>query len=153
MSTDLLDLFNDIVRLEIELWNAVERRLRDEHDVALSWFEVMNVVERSEAVTVKHLTRELIITVGGASKLVDRIESAGYLRRVPHPSDGRSSILKLTPRGTRLLGGLRTTVAHELERLFNKTLPNQTVQQLANDLRSLRSALPVERVAKLGRCP
>lgn len=141
MPTDLPALFSSIVRLEIELWNAVERRLRDEHGVALSWYELMNLIDQSDSATVNHLTQELSITVGGASKIVDRIESAGYLRRTPHPTDGRSSILNLTRNGTRLIGRLRTTVTKELDRLISHAVPETVTRRLATDIGTLRKAL------------
>ena len=153
MPTDLPSLFSNIVRLEIELWNAVERRLRDEHGVALSWYEVMDLIDRSDSATVKHLTQELSITVGGASKIADRIQSAGYLRRTPHPTDGRSSILELTRDGTRLIGKLRTTVTQELGHLISHSVPDAVTQRLANDIGTLRKALTHNRDGKEADSP
>jgi DNA-binding MarR family transcriptional regulator len=148
MTTDLLHLFDDIVRLEIELWNAVETRLRDEHGVPLAWFETMNVIGGTGDTTVNDLTQRLTITVGGASKLVDRIESAGFVRRTAHPTDGRSSIIELTPSGKRLLEKLRLTVSAELGDLIGKRVPKKTQQQLARNIRTLREAIRGEQTAK-----
>jgi hypothetical protein len=50
------------------------------------------------------IAEELSLTVGGTSKLVDRIEAAGHCVRRANPDDRRSSIIELTPRraaGTR----------------------------------------------------
>ncbi len=44
-SLDLAALFSDLVRLETELWDLVDARLRRDHDLALSWFEPMQVVD------------------------------------------------------------------------------------------------------------
>jgi DNA-binding MarR family transcriptional regulator len=41
----------------------------------------------------------LSITVGGTSKLVDRIEAAGLWRRLANPGDSRWRIIELTPAG------------------------------------------------------
>ena len=41
---DLPALFTDLVRLEIELWNAVEARLRSELDVGLATAQTLQVV-------------------------------------------------------------------------------------------------------------
>ncbi len=40
----MADLFDHLVRAQILLWNAVDGRLRDVHDLPLSWFEPMRVV-------------------------------------------------------------------------------------------------------------
>lgn len=45
------------------------------------------------------LSRALRITIGGASKLVDRIERAGLLARQPDPHDRRAALVALTPAG------------------------------------------------------
>jgi DNA-binding MarR family transcriptional regulator len=48
---------------------------------------------------VADLQGELRITVGAASKLVDRLERDGLARRRPNPNDRRSSVLDLTETG------------------------------------------------------
>jgi DNA-binding MarR family transcriptional regulator len=86
--------------------------------------------------TSARLAALLGITSGGCTALVHRLERAGCVRREPHPSDGRSALLALTPRVqaqveellaplARRLDGLaaglsaadRATVAHFLERV------------------------------------
>ena len=56
--------------------------------------------ELGEEGRVHDLSRSLAITVGAASKLVDRLERDGLARRRPHPSDRRSSLIALTPAGS-----------------------------------------------------
>ena len=43
---DLRLVYSDLVRFEIELWGAVEARLRAECDLQLTWFEVMRLPAR-----------------------------------------------------------------------------------------------------------
>ncbi|MDH4353887.1 MAG: hypothetical protein OEW41_07885, partial [Actinomycetota bacterium] len=75
---DLAGLFNELVRVETELWDLVDHRLREDHDLPLSWFEPMQVVDRVVDCRVVDIAHALSITVGGASKLVDRLEHAGW---------------------------------------------------------------------------
>ena len=89
--SDLRDLFNDLIRFEIELWNAVDARLKREFDLPLTHFEPMSVMDRLPKCRVYDIASELGITTGGTSKLVDRIEANGYCRRLPNPEDRRSS--------------------------------------------------------------
>ena len=74
----------------------------------------MQVIARRGACRVNDIAEELAITVGGTSKLVDRIEACGYCRRRPDPDDGRSSIIELTPAGRRLLNAATATLEREL---------------------------------------
>jgi MarR family transcriptional regulator, organic hydroperoxide resistance regulator len=43
---DLRQLFNEIVRFEIALWNAVDAQLKDDFDLPLTHFEPMSVIDR-----------------------------------------------------------------------------------------------------------
>jgi DNA-binding MarR family transcriptional regulator len=92
---------SDLVRLEILLWERVDGRLRAELGVSMATFEALDAVAGSgqEAVRVGDLARALAITVGGASKLADRVVAAGLLRREPDPDDRRASRLALTADG------------------------------------------------------
>ena len=107
-------LFSDLVRLETELWELVDRRLRSDHDLPLSWFEPMQVIDRVEDCRVADIAEALSITVGGVSKLVDRIEGAGWCDRAPNPNDARSSVLMLTPGGRRELAAAKASFSDEL---------------------------------------
>lgn len=53
--------------------------------------------------TPKALLDALILTSGGLSNLVRRLEQAGYVRRLPDARDGRGVIVELTAGGRRLV--------------------------------------------------
>src|SRR4051812_32137780 len=84
---DLRQLFSDIVRLETELWNTVDARLREEFDLPVARFEFMLFIATHADCRVHDIARDLVVTVGGTSKLVDRIEAAGHCRRRANPND------------------------------------------------------------------
>jgi MarR family transcriptional regulator, organic hydroperoxide resistance regulator len=138
--SDLRRLFNDFIRFEIELWNAVDARLKTDFDLPLTHFEPMSVIDRLPGCRVYDIARELGITTGGTSKLVDRIEARGYCRRLPNPADRRSSLLELTPEGRRMLAEAGVAVDEELQRWFGAALPERTLRQFAAMLARLRAA-------------
>jgi DNA-binding MarR family transcriptional regulator len=138
--SDLRQLFNDIIRFEIELWNAVDARLRSEFDLPLTHFEPMAVIDRLPDCRVYDVAIELGITTGGTSKLIDRIEANGYCRRLPNPSDRRSSLLELTQPGRRLFAEAGAAFDDELERWLGAAVPERTLRQFAATLARLRAA-------------
>jgi MarR family transcriptional regulator, organic hydroperoxide resistance regulator len=138
--SDLRQLFNDIIRFEIELWNAVDARLKNEFDLPLTHFEPMSVIARLAECRVYDIARELGITTGGTSKLVDRIEASGYCRRLPNPADRRSSLLELTPEGRRLFAEAGVAFDDELERRLGAVVPERTLRQFGATLSRLRAA-------------
>lgn len=137
---DLRQLFNDIIRFEIELWNAADVRLRNEFQLPLSQFEPMSVIDRLPGCRVYDIATELGITTGGVSKLVDRIEAHGYCRRLPNPADRRSSLLELTAEGKRVLTEAGVAFDEELQRMLGSAVPERTLRQFAAVLVRLRAA-------------
>lgn len=137
---DLRQLFNDIVRFEIELWNAVDMRLKNDFDLPLTHFEPMSVIDRRPGCRVYDIATELGITTGGISKLVDRIEARGFCRRLPNPADRRSSLLELTAAGHDLLTRAMTAFDEELQRLLGAAVPERTLRQFGATLSRLRAA-------------
>jgi MarR family transcriptional regulator, organic hydroperoxide resistance regulator len=140
-SCDLRLLFSELVRLETELWNAVEDRLRTDFDVTLPVFEFMQVISRTSSCRVHDIATELSITVGGTSKIVDRIEAAGYCARQANPNDRRSSIITLTPAGTRLLPKLTAAVDDELRARLTSEFSDKSLIQLTKTLTRLRATV------------
>ena len=140
MTSDLRQLFNDLIRFEIELWNAVDARLKSEFGLPLTHFEPMSVMDRLPNCRVYDIAAELGITTGGTSKLVDRIEASGYCRRLPNPDDRRSSLLELTPEGRRLFAEAEKVFDDELQRRLGAAVPERTLRQFAATLARLRAA-------------
>jgi DNA-binding MarR family transcriptional regulator len=133
-------LFSELIRFEIELWNAVDARLRSEHDLQLTWFEPMQVMSKHTGCRVFDIKEELSITVGGASKLVDRIEAADLCRRRPNPDDMRSQIIELTPAGRRLRVKATKSFEDVLQTRLESAVSGRALEQFAATLTRLRAA-------------
>lgn len=145
---DLRALFSNIVRFETELWAAVDRRLREEFDLPVAQFEFMLFIENHPPCRVHDISNELVITVGGTSKVVDRLEAAGHCRRRANPDDRRSSIIELTASGRRLLAKATKAFDEELEAILGDAVSERSLQQFAATLAMFRSvAQRTEQVA------
>jgi DNA-binding MarR family transcriptional regulator len=140
VASDLRRLFTDIIRFEIELWNAVDARLKSEFDLPLTHFEPMSVIDSMPGCRVYDIATELGITTGGTSKLIDRIEANGYCRRLPNPADRRSSLLELTEEGKRIFAAAGEAFDEELQRWLGSAVPERTLRQFAATLTRLRAA-------------
>jgi DNA-binding MarR family transcriptional regulator len=94
--TDLTRVFFDLVHSETRLYNALDQRLRAEHGLAASQLGALRIIGGRDDCRVGDLAREAAITVGATSKVVDRLEAAGWVSRRPNPANRRSSLLALT---------------------------------------------------------
>jgi DNA-binding MarR family transcriptional regulator len=141
VDVDLAMVFRGLVRLEIELWNRLDARLKTEHGLEIGRFEIMWVISQVPGCRVIDIAEELSITVGGVSKVVDRIEAAGWVRRRPNPDDGRSNRIELTRTGQHLLRAADATFRDELAALLSQAMPEGDLAELGRQVRRLRQAL------------
>jgi len=136
--TDLRRVFDDLVRFETILWGAIDARLQEECGVGIAPLNAMLVIDATPLCRVQDIARAVAITVGGASQAVDRLESAGLCARRANPTDRRSSIVELTPKGMELLGIAAPVFDRELDRLLQAPLPGTALAHLADALSTLR---------------
>lgn len=136
---DLKALFNELVRFETELWNIVDARLRSTFDLPLTHLEHMQVIDRRGGCRVQDIAADLVITVGGTSKLVDRLEASGHCRREANPDDRRSSIIRLTTSGKTLLTDANAVLEEELRRHIDTPLSKQEISAFVTTLQKLRT--------------
>lgn len=86
--------------------------------------------------TPTELQSTLMITSGGMSNLLRRVEEQGLIRRDKDPLDGRGVIVELTEQGLALSEGTMPAQA-ELERTLVSCLSNEEQDLLADLLRRL----------------
>lgn len=97
-----MDFFAALIRYEVRLWSVVDSALRQQGLVSAATLQSLEVIDRhGEHGRVQDVSADIGITVGAASKVVDRLERDGLVARRPHPGDRRSSLLALTPQGAR----------------------------------------------------
>jgi DNA-binding MarR family transcriptional regulator len=106
-----LDLFFTLVRAETRWFEGLDDRVHAAHGVHLASYDVLRVIDSVDGCRVQDIVREIGITVGAASKSVDRLEAAGLAERRANPGDRRSSLLSPTAAGRRLLDDATPTVA------------------------------------------
>lgn len=134
-------IFSRLVRVQTALWRAVDVQLRDHHHIALADVTALHVVSQADAVRVQDLAATLHITVGGASKVVDRLVASDLVKRAPHPTDRRSSVVTATPTGRGLLEQTSTLVADVLADQLRGVLDTSDVARLDAILLQLEASI------------
>ncbi|MFF4716691.1 MarR family winged helix-turn-helix transcriptional regulator [Streptomyces eurythermus] len=143
---DLPGFFDDLVRCETRLYNALNDRLRERHGIVTSQFEFLRFLRDHPGARVADLAAEFAIGVGATSKSADRLEKQGWITRQPNPSDRRSSLLALTDDGSRLLAAAEKTFTEGLAALIADTLDDASGAAAVRAISKLRSALERNRV-------
>jgi DNA-binding MarR family transcriptional regulator len=85
------------------------------------WFEVLIRLARSEGgqLTMGTLAGQIALTTSGITRLIDRIQAAGYVERRPCPTDRRVSYAAITDSGHRVLSGAAVAHARNLRDTFS----------------------------------
>jgi DNA-binding MarR family transcriptional regulator len=97
-------LFATAVELERQLSSALEGTFR-QLGIRGGDYEVLGHLRRAGAPyerTPTDLSQLMYLTTGAMTRRLDRLEKDGYLIRVPHGSDRRSIVIRLTPKGTEI---------------------------------------------------
>jgi DNA-binding MarR family transcriptional regulator len=90
----------------------------------LGWYDVLWALHRAPGrrLRVNELAREVVLSPTGMSRLVDRVEAAGYVRREPDPRDRRALQVALTDEGVEALRRMWPVYAAGIERHFTPFL-------------------------------
>ncbi len=81
---------------------ALRERLRRQFDITMPRFDVMAALARSpEGMSMTALSRTLIVSNGNTTGIVDRLVADGFVMRMDHDADKRSTFVRLTREGSR----------------------------------------------------
>ncbi len=131
-------VFSAILR-SYELLNDQVSNVMRSHDLTFARYEVLAwlAMDPDSALTLSWISKTLRIPPATVTNIIDRLEDEKLVRRVPHPSDARTTLAVITPRGRR--------VATEATQDLNSTvyerigLSEQKRSQLVDLLAELRA--------------
>lgn len=92
-------------------------------------------------VTPLALAEQMGIDRAAVTRVIDRVEAKGLVRRTPHPTDGRSTVVELTRRGRDLLPKL-VEASQATNRSFLGLLAEGESRTLLGLIRKLGERLP-----------
>jgi DNA-binding MarR family transcriptional regulator len=92
------------------------------------------------------VSQERVLSSGGATRLIDRMEADGLVTRLPDPDDRRGRRVTLTARGERTAVAAAVLHIENVQRHFLEAVLADHRERLIDDLRTLshtaRDALP-----------
>ena len=112
-------------------------------------FDIVATLGNTDGMTFKELGSRTLITKGTLTGVVDRLAARGLVERMASPTDGRSTLVRLTERGERVFREVFEPHLAFLAPAF-ESLPESGRKELELRLRQLREALE-KRSDELGR--
>jgi DNA-binding MarR family transcriptional regulator len=98
-------------------------RLAQTPAVPPAQLRVLTIIANNQHTNMSRLAEALDVVPSSASRLCDRLEATGLLRRVPDPRDRREVRLMLTPSARRLLDQLRERRREALGAVLDRMTP------------------------------
>jgi DNA-binding MarR family transcriptional regulator len=81
-------------------------------------FRCLDIIQRRGGTTAGELAHESGLTTGAVTSVIDRLERAGFARRVSDPSDRRRVLVELTPKLTRQAASVYQPLYEMTQRMF-----------------------------------
>jgi DNA-binding MarR family transcriptional regulator len=96
-------VFTAILRSYQLLTNQVHEVMRA-HDLTFARYEVLAwlATDPESALTLSWISKTLRIPPATVTNIIDRLEDEKLVRRIPHPSDARTTLAEITARGRRV---------------------------------------------------
>ncbi|HEV2956377.1 MAG TPA: helix-turn-helix domain-containing protein [Xanthobacteraceae bacterium] len=98
----------------------------------LAWYDALLELERADAPGLRpfELERAMLLEQYNLSRLIDRMEKAGYVERRAYAQDGRGQLVAITPAGKAMRRRMWPVYAAAIEEAFGRHLTAKQAEGL-----------------------
>jgi DNA-binding MarR family transcriptional regulator len=133
------------------LIDILDAELRAETDLNLRWYDVLVELEEAERpLPMNELASRILASKSGLTRVIDRMEEAGLVRRERPERDRRVIEIVLTEEGSAALQGARVIHRRGIYEHFAQHLDGRSVAALAHELDKVSAHVRPLRPARLG---
>jgi DNA-binding MarR family transcriptional regulator len=120
LNEEELAAWRGLLRAHSELVRTLDAELAREHDMPLSTYEVLLYLNDSDGgrMRMSELADSVLLSRSGLTRLVDRLERDGLLRRERCESDARGLFAEITDEGRSVFAAARATHLDGVRRIF-----------------------------------
>jgi DNA-binding MarR family transcriptional regulator len=127
-----------LVRTQTRFWDAVEEQMRRDHGLTMARYDVLVQLELAGGrLGLSDLAAAIALSPSGLSKLLDRMDVSGLIRREPDPDDQRAAFATITPAGREAARRARRGHHALLRRTFAAALTERDLADLTRIMRKL----------------
>jgi DNA-binding MarR family transcriptional regulator len=96
-----IGVWRTFLHAHASLMRTLEAELQADQAMPLAWYDVLlQLVEAPERrLRMAELADRVLLSRSGLTRLIDRLQAEGYVRREPSPDDARGTYTVLTPAG------------------------------------------------------
>lgn len=121
------------------LIDILDAELQAERGITLSWYDALVHLDEAESgLRMNELASRILLSRSGLTRVIDKMEEAGLVRR-ERPADNRRVVLvHITPHGLETLSAARSVHRRGIYEHFIKHLEQRQLEILVRALESIR---------------
>lgn len=132
-SDAVTDAWVHLIRAEREVVGQIEAELKGAGFPSLSWYDVLRHLKRRSdgCSSPREIEDALLFEQYNLSRLLDRMEVEGLVRRIPYPGDKRRQLVEITEEGRVLQRRMWGVYGPAINRYIGCKLTEAEAEQLA----------------------
>ena len=134
-SPDRLRAWRLFLESALALVDVLDAELERDAGLTQRWYDVLvHLEETPDGLRMNELAERILYSKSGFTRVVDRMEEAGLVRRVRPERDRRSILVVLTDEGRKTMEQARRYHRHAIERHFSCHLGDGDIKALTRAL-------------------
>jgi DNA-binding MarR family transcriptional regulator len=122
----------------LALLDVLDAELEEAVGIPQRWYDVLVHLEESpQGLPMNELAERILYSKSGFTRVVDRMEEAGLVRRARPENDRRTILIVLTDSGTEMLERARRHHRDGIQRHFSQHLTNTDIKALTRALEKI----------------
>ena len=135
----------------LALVDVLDAELERDAGIPQRWYDVLVKLEEApEGVRMNELADRILYSKSGFTRVVDRMEQAGLVRRVRPENDRRSILVVLTDQGRTTMEQARRHHRHGIEQHFSRHLTDTDIKALTRAFEKVSAHARPLRPARIG---
>ena len=128
-----------LIRAEREVVGRIEAEMKRADFPCLSWYDVLLELKKTEdgRLSPREIEHKVLFEQYNLSRLLDRMEAEGLVRRIPYPGDRRRQLVEITEEGRALQKRMWGVYGPAIDRYIGHKLTEDEAAQLGNLLLKL----------------
>jgi DNA-binding MarR family transcriptional regulator len=122
----------------LALVDVLDTELEEAAAISLRWYDALVHLEESpEGIPMNELAERILYSKSGFTRVIDRMEEAGLVRRLRPEHDRRTILVVLTDQGTETLEHARRYHRDGIQRHFSQHLTQGDIKALTRALEKI----------------
>jgi DNA-binding MarR family transcriptional regulator len=130
-----------VLHVAFQMKSVIEDRIQAETGLLLADNEaLLNLAHEDQPLRMSMIAERLILSKGGTTKVIDRLEARGLVARSQDPTDRRALVVEITPEGISALETVQPIVDDAIERYWGQYITDSEAETIAEVARKVVEA-------------